>query len=84
MRFKIAELAPAVDEVIAEQLRGLAAALGGNLPAARGEKAREGSPAGATDERPEPEKSEPGLDDAMADLLSDAAATGADRAERPR
>ena len=84
MRFKTAELAPAVDEVIAEQLRGLAAALGGNLPATRGEKAAEESPARAADENAEAAKPEPGLDDAMADLLSDAAAAGGERAERPR
>ncbi len=41
MRFKIAEIAPAVDKVIGEQLLGLANALGGALPPTREEKAAE-------------------------------------------
>lgn len=72
MRFKVADIAPAVDQVIGEQLVGLARALGGALPVT-------GNKPGAPDEKATPAKDEPGsLDDAMADLLKgDAAAGGA-------
>lgn len=67
MRFKVAEIAPAVDKVIGEQLRGLANALGGALPAARDEKS-------ADDDATEPaseaaQEEEAGLDAAVADLV---------------
>ena len=68
MRFKVGEIAPAVDRVIGEQLVGLAKALGGALPVT-GDKAAE--PAADA-----PAKAEPSLDDAMADLLKGDAATG--------
>ena len=68
MRFKVAEIAPAVDTVIGEQLRGLADALGGALPPTRDEKA-----ASEAAEKPEaetpPAKDERGLDAAVADLV---------------
>ncbi|WOF45620.1 hypothetical protein KNJ79_21675 (plasmid) [Sphingopyxis indica] len=75
MRFKTAEIAPAVDQVIGEQLVGLAKALGGALPVTGGK-------ADVPDEKAvpaadAPAKDEPGsLDDAMADLLKGDAATG--------
>ncbi len=67
MRFKVGEIAPAVDKVIGEQLIGLANALGGALPPTRAEKeaaekAAPDAPA-ATDE--------PGLDAAIADLVEE-------------
>ncbi|SBV34800.1 conserved exported protein of unknown function [uncultured Sphingopyxis sp.] len=68
MRFKVAEIAPAVDKVIGEQLVGLANALGGALPPTRDEKAAEESAA----ETPEA-KEESGLDAAVADLVEDEA-----------
>ena len=80
MRFKIDEIAPAVDAVIGEQLVGLAAALGGALPPSRDEKAaaiESGEVAQPAKKAPKaeqdaaPEKAEPSLDDAMADLLAD-------------
>src|SRR3546814_11495384 len=49
MRFKTADIAPAVDKVIGEQLVGLANALGGALPPTRAEKAAE-EPAAQTPE----------------------------------
>ena len=61
MRFKVADIAPAVDTVIGEQLAGLARALGGTLPVAQGERAPEGDKPAATDD-------EPGLGDVAADL----------------
>ena len=74
MRFKVGEVAPAVDKVIGEQLVGLAQALGGALPV-RGDKADapadEAKPVSDT-----PAKEEPSLDEAMADLLTGDAATG--------
>jgi uncharacterized protein YndB with AHSA1/START domain len=89
MRFKIDEIAPAVDTVIGEQLVGLTAALGGALPPSRAEKAaaeeagEAALPAKKAPKKAEPaktdaEKAEPSLDDAMADLLADppAAAEG--------
>ena len=63
MRFKVADIAPAVDKVIGEQLLGLANALGGALPPTRDEKAAEKPKADA------PAKDEPGLDAAVADLV---------------
>ncbi|HET6523320.1 hypothetical protein [Sphingopyxis sp.] len=76
MRFKVAEIAPAVDKVIGEQLLGLANALGGALPPTRDEKAAE-EPAA---EAPEA-KEEPGLDAAVADLVEEEAKPAPD--ERP-
>ncbi|PAL21626.1 SRPBCC family protein [Sphingopyxis sp. GW247-27LB] len=89
MRFKVADIAPGVDKVIGEQLRGLAAALGGNLPVAQDDKADDGpaaeaAPADAPGEAKEPAKDEPGLDDAMADLLKGDSAAGGESAEKPR
>ncbi len=89
MRFKAADLAPQVDEVIGEQLRGLAAALGGNLPVARGDKAgdepaTDALPAGSADDDGEAARTDAGLDDAMADLLGDDAAVGGESIDRPR
>ena len=70
MRFKVPEIAPAVDKVIGEQLIGLARALGGSLPPTRAEKAA-ADEAGEGDKPAPSEKTESGLDDAMADLLAD-------------
>lgn len=77
MRFKVDEIAPAVDGVIGEQLVGLADALGGALPPSRAEKAA-AEDAGESalakkkaEEKAEPDKAAPSLDDAMADLLAD-------------
>ena len=64
MRFKVAEVAPAVDKVLGEQLVGLAKALGGSLPVARDKDEAEA--------KEPPAKTEPGLDAAMADLVRDA------------
>lgn len=64
MRFKVADVAPGVDRVLGEQLVGLAKALGGSLPVARGETD------GAAKEAPP--KDEQGLDAAVADLVKDA------------
>lgn len=61
MRFKVADIAPAVDKVIGEQLAGLAAALGGALPPSREEKAAA--------------QKESGLDSVAADLDKDDPAT---------
>src|SRR3546814_15574006 len=71
MRFKVSEIAPAVDRVLGEQLVGLAKALGGTLP--DDDKA-------AADE---PAKRDSNLDDAMADLIKDDGATGGDAAPAP-
>ncbi len=68
MRFKVGEIAPAVDKVIGEQLIGLANALGGALPPTRAEKEAADK---AAPESPEA-KDEPGLDAAVADLVEDA------------
>ena len=72
MRFKVADIAPAVDKVIGEQLLGLANALGGALPPTRDEKA-----AGEGAENPNAEtpdaKEEPGLGAAVADLVEEEA-----------
>lgn len=70
MRFKVPEIAPAVDKVIGEQLIGLARALGGSLPPTRAEKAA-ADEAGEGDKPAPSEKIESGLDDALADLLAD-------------
>ena len=73
MRFKVGDIAPAVDGVIGEQLAGLAKALGGALPPSRDEKAA----ADADKQKPEtdaneaPADEEPGLDDVAADLAKD-------------
>jgi hypothetical protein len=71
MRFKVGDIAPAVDAVIGEQLVGLTTALGGALPPTRDEKE-----AAEKEEEAKPEPSdapavrdESGLDDAMADLV---------------
>ena len=71
MRFPQAEIAPAVDQVIGEQLIGLAKALGGSLPPTRDEKAAaEGAPEKPAKAKPA-DKPKSDLDDAMADLLAD-------------
>lgn len=73
MRFKVGDIAPAVDGVIGEQLAGLAKALGGALPPSREDKAA----AEAGKQKPEPDTKEapeddgPGLDDVAADLAKD-------------
>ena len=72
MRFKTADIAPAVDKVIGEQLIGLAKALGGSLPPTRDEKAK-AEATGDDEKAAPPKKTESGLDDAMADLLADPA-----------
>ncbi|MBB6426440.1 SRPBCC family protein [Sphingopyxis sp. JAI128] len=64
MRFKVADIAPAVDTVIGEQLAGLANALGGALRPIGNERAADKSAA----ETP-PQKDEEGLDSAVADLV---------------
>lgn len=77
MRFKVADIAPAVDRVIGEQLRGLADALGGALPPARGEKAAEDdakAPTSATPAAKEEAPQESGLDAAVADLVEEGTA----------
>ncbi len=70
MRFKIGDIAPAVDKVIGEQLLGLANALGGALPPPRDEKT-----VGEGVDEPKTEtpsvKDEPGLDAAVADLVEE-------------
>ena len=80
MRFKVGDIAPAVDKVIGEQLLGLANALGGALPQTRDEKA-----AGEGADKPKaataPAKDEPGLDAAVADLVEEEAKPAPD--ERP-
>lgn len=68
MRFKVGEIAPAVDKVIGEQLLSLANALGGALPPTRDEKGADKPKA----ETP-PAKDEPGLDAAVADLVEEEA-----------
>ncbi|WP_432768650.1 hypothetical protein [Sphingopyxis sp.] len=82
MRFKVGEIAPAVDKVIGEQLLGLTNALGGALPPSREEKAAaeagetpasEATDSAEPDEDPtdEPGADEPGLGDVAADLARD-------------
>src|SRR3546814_16848530 len=75
MRFKGAEIAPAVDRVLGEQLVGLAKALGGALSVA-GEDESGNEAAG-------PARPDSNLDDAMADLIRDDGATGGDAAPEP-
>src|SRR3546814_6876193 len=75
MRFKVAEIAPAVDRVLGEQLVGLAKALGGALSVA-GEDESGNEAAG-------PARPDSNLDDAMADLIRDDGATGGDAAPEP-
>ncbi|MFC0103976.1 SRPBCC family protein [Sphingopyxis terrae] len=85
MRFKVADIVPAVDKVLAEQMVGLANALGGSLPVARGDKPAEDKSGEGADEaaRPadsnadadgaaeEPAPADSGLDAAVADLVKD-------------
>lgn len=70
MRFKVGDIAPAVDKVIGEQLLGLANALGGALPPTRDEKAASEAAEKPKAETP-PAKEEPGLDAAVADLVEE-------------
>lgn len=72
MRFKVGDIAPAVDKVIGEQLLGLANALGGVLPPTRDEKA---ASEGADEPKAETPaaKEEPGLGAAVADLVEEEA-----------
>ncbi|WP_293701265.1 hypothetical protein [Sphingopyxis sp. UBA6734] len=72
MRFKTADIAPAVDKVIGEQLLGLANALGGALPPSREEKAAAAEAAAKPAAETPPAEDEPGLDAAVADLVEDA------------
>lgn len=72
MRFKVADIAPAVDKVLGEQLLGLANALGGALPPTRDEKAADEGAGKPKAETP-PAKEEPGLDAAVADLVEEEA-----------
>ncbi len=63
MRFKVADVAPAVDKVLGEQLIGLAKALGGSLAVAKD---------GDDEAKDAPEKKDDsGLDAAVADLPKD-------------
>ena len=73
MRFKVADIAPAVDKVIGEQLLGLANALGGALPPTRAEKAAGEGDAGKPAVETPAVKEEPGLGDAVADLVEEEA-----------
>lgn len=59
MRFKVGEIAPAVDGVIGEQLIGLAKALGGTLSAAAAEKAKPASDLDSAVEGLKPEDETP-------------------------
>jgi hypothetical protein len=72
MRFKVGDIAPAVDKVIGEQLLGLANALGGALPLTRDEKAAGEDAAKPKEDTPDA-KDEPGLGAAVADLVEDEA-----------
>jgi len=69
MRFKIADIAPAVDAVIGEQLAGLANALGGALAVERGNDRDDEAKPDAEDRE---SAREPGLDAAVADLVREA------------
>lgn len=73
MRFKVADIAPAVDKVIGEQLLGLANALGGALPPTRAEKAAGEGDAGKPAVETPAVKEEPGLGAAVADLVEEEA-----------
>ena len=68
MRPKVAEIAPAVDKVIGEQLAGLARSLGGALPPTRAEKAAAGTAAEAEDTPGQRADDKGNLDDIAADL----------------
>ena len=70
MRPKVAEIAPAVDKVIGEQLAGLARSLGGALPPTRAEKAAAGTPAEAEDTPGQRADDKGNLDDIAADLAN--------------
>ena len=72
MRFKVGDIAPAVDKVIGEQLLGLANALGGALPLTRDEKAADEGTAKPKEDTPDA-KEEPGLGAAVAGLVEDEA-----------
>ncbi len=72
MRFKVGDIAPAVDKVIGEQLLGLANALGGALPPTRDEKAASEAAEKPKAETP-PAKEEPELGAAVADLVEEEA-----------
>jgi hypothetical protein len=63
MRFKVADVAPAVDKVLGEQLAGLAKALGGSLPVAHEKDDGDAKDAPASDD--------PGLDAVAADLVKE-------------
>ncbi|MDK2761170.1 MAG: hypothetical protein KYX64_07400 [Sphingopyxis sp.] len=80
MRFKVGEIAPAVDKVIGDQLRGLAQALGGALPPTRDEKAAAEAAEAAEKSKAEASSppAEPGLDAAVADLVDKNAETAPD------
>jgi uncharacterized protein YndB with AHSA1/START domain len=80
MRFKVGEIAPAVDKVIGEQLLGLANALGGALPPTRDEKAAAARKKPEADAPPASEEArdEPGLDAAVADLVAEEPKTAPD------
>ncbi|HEY0597463.1 hypothetical protein [Sphingopyxis sp.] len=80
MRFKVGEIAPAVDKVIGEQLLGLANALGGALPPTRDEKAAAAGKKPEADAPPAKEEArdEPGLDAAVADLVAEEPKTAPD------
>ncbi|NIJ38891.1 uncharacterized protein YndB with AHSA1/START domain [Sphingopyxis panaciterrae] len=73
MRFKVGDIAPAVDGVIGEQLAGLAKALGGALPPSRDEKRGpdEGTKKSEHGAKPTLADEGPGLDDVAADLARD-------------
>lgn len=73
MRFKVGDIAPAVDGVIGEQLAGLAKALGGALPPSRDEKAAADADKqkSGTDANEAPADEGPGLDNVAADLAKD-------------
>src|SRR3546814_2808541 len=66
MRFKVSEIAPAVDRVLGAQLVGLAKALGGTLT--------DDDTAAAY----EPAKRDSNLEDEMAELITDDSAAGGD------
>ena len=68
MRFKVADVAPAVDKVLGEQLVGLAKALGGSLPVAHEKDDGDAKEAPAKDA---PASDEPGLDAVAADLVKE-------------
>lgn len=68
MRFKVADIAPAVDKVLGEQLAGLAKALGGSLPVA---EEQESAAAKKPAAKKPAAKDEPGLDAVAADLSKD-------------